>query len=92
MTDGVAWRLRSLPGWRQEGEAIVKEFKFADFKAAFTFMTKAAIEAESLNHHPEWTNVYNRVNVRLSTHDQGKVTPLDFKLAAAMERIAKEVG
>ena len=67
-------------------DAITRSFKFADFNAAFGFMTRAALVAEKLDHHPEWFNVYNRVDVVLSTHDAGGLTELDIKLAEAMDR------
>jgi 4a-hydroxytetrahydrobiopterin dehydratase len=84
---GLAQR---LPGWTmaQGRDAISKTFKFKDFNAAFGFMTRAALVAEQMNHHPEWFNVWNRVEVTLSTHDAGGLTELDLKLAEAMDRIA----
>jgi 4a-hydroxytetrahydrobiopterin dehydratase len=90
----VEEQLRKHPHWRRaaEREAIVREFVFADFAQAFSFMTQVALQAEKLDHHPEWANVYNRVNVVLSTHDAGGLTDLDFRLAAradeAFERYA----
>ncbi|MEL7302900.1 MAG: 4a-hydroxytetrahydrobiopterin dehydratase [Pseudomonadota bacterium] len=80
-------RLGELDGWaRVDGrDAISKTFKFSDFNAAFGWMTQAALVAEKLDHHPEWSNVYNRVEVTLSTHDAGGLTELDFKLATAMD-------
>jgi 4a-hydroxytetrahydrobiopterin dehydratase len=83
---------RTLPGWRMADgrDAIQKTFKFADFNAAFGFMTRAALVAEKMNHHPEWFNVWNRVDVTLSTHDAGGLTSRDIKLAEAMDRIAGE--
>ena len=82
--------LHKLAQWRPvEGrDAIARTFKFADFSAAFGFMTRAALAAEKLDHHPEWTNVWNRVEVTLSTHDAGGLTRLDIALAEAMDRIA----
>ena len=82
--------LAQLPGWRTaEGrDAIQKTFQFKDFNAAFGFMTRAALVAEKMNHHPEWFNVWNRVDVTLSTHDAGGLTELDLKLALAMDKIA----
>ena len=79
-----------LPGWRMaEGrDAIQKTFQFKDFSAAFGFMTRAALVAEKMDHHPEWSNVWNRVEVTLSTHDAGGLTELDIKLAQAMDKIA----
>jgi 4a-hydroxytetrahydrobiopterin dehydratase len=69
-------------------DAITRSFKFTDFNAAFGFMARAALVAEKLDHHPEWFNVYNRVDVVLSTHDAGGLTERDIKLAEAMDRIA----
>jgi 4a-hydroxytetrahydrobiopterin dehydratase len=82
--------LAHLHGWQLDGgrEAICKSFKFGDFSAAFGFMTRVALVAEQFNHHPEWFNVWNRVDVTLSTHDAGGLTDLDFKLAAAIDLIA----
>ncbi len=83
--------LARLDGWREvDGrDAIAKSFKFADFNAAFAFMARAALMAEKLDHHPEWSNVYNRVDVTLSTHDSGGVTELDVALAAFMDTVAR---
>lgn len=82
--------LKQLPEWREvEGrEAIARKFQFKDFNAAFAFMTRAALLAEKLDHHPEWFNVYNRVEVTLSTHDAGGVTEKDIAMAKAMDRYA----
>jgi 4a-hydroxytetrahydrobiopterin dehydratase len=79
-----------LPGWRlAEGrDAIQKTFNFKDFNAAFGFMARAALVAEKMDHHPEWANVWNRVEVTLSTHSAGGLTELDLELAEAMDRIA----
>ena len=79
-----------IPAWAvvPGRDAIQRSFKFADFNAAFGFMTRAALVAEKLDHHPEWSNVYNRVDVVLSTHDAGGLTERDIKLAEAMNRIA----
>ena len=72
--------------WREQDDALVAELSFSDFVAAFEFMTIVAELAESLNHHPEWSNVYNRVNIRLTTHDAGnRVTEKDRELASAIE-------
>jgi 4a-hydroxytetrahydrobiopterin dehydratase len=84
--------LDSLPGWSQEGEAIVKTFEFGDFRAALTFMHRAAGPIEEMDHHPEWTNVYNRVDIRLISHDVGGVTGRDVQLANVLERVAGAVG
>jgi 4a-hydroxytetrahydrobiopterin dehydratase len=79
-----------LPGWTVIAgrDAIQRTFKFKDFSQAFGFMTRAALVAEKMDHHPEWTNVWNRVEVTLSTHSAGGLTELDVKLAEAMDRIA----
>ena len=84
--------LAGLAGWQDvEGrDAIAKTFQFADFNAAFGFMTRAALLAEKMDHHPEWFNVYNRVEVVLATHDAGGVTELDVRMAAAMNVYAGE--
>lgn len=82
--------LAALPGWKPvDGrDAIARDFRFADFSAAFGFMTRVALLAESMNHHPEWFNVYNRVDVILTTHDADGVTALDLRLAGFMNDIA----
>ncbi len=82
--------LRKLAGWSevQGRDAIAKKFVFQDFNAAFGFMTRAALVAEKMDHHPEWFNVYKTVEVTLSTHDAGGVTELDIKLATEMDRLA----
>jgi 4a-hydroxytetrahydrobiopterin dehydratase len=82
--------LAKLSGWQDVTgrNAITKTFVFADFNAAFGFMTRAALVAEKMDHHPEWSNVYKTVVVTLSTHDAGGVTARDIALAEAMERIA----
>ena len=87
---GAAAVLESLPGWRAvEGrDAIARSFRFADFNAAFGFMTRVALAAEKLDHHPEWSNVYDRVDIVLTTHDIGGVTTLDVALARFMDAAA----
>jgi len=77
-------------GWElsDDGKAINKTFRFRGFRDAMAWMTRAAFEAEHLNHHPEWSNVYNRVEVRLTTHDTGSLTAKDIDLARRMERIS----
>ena len=87
--EAVQARLCTLKGWTHENDALLREFRFTDFPAAFAFMTRAAMRAEQLDHHPDWFNVYNRVKVRLNTHDAGGVTELDFLLAEAMDRFAE---
>jgi 4a-hydroxytetrahydrobiopterin dehydratase len=83
--------LGGLPGWTEVPgrEAIGKTFVFKDFNEAFGFMTRAALVAEKMDHHPEWRNVYKTVEVVLSTHDAGGVTGLDIEFAKAMNGIAK---
>jgi 4a-hydroxytetrahydrobiopterin dehydratase len=82
--------LAGLKGWSEvKGrDAITKTFSFADFKEAFGFMTRAALVAEKLDHHPEWFNVYKTVEVTLSTHDAGGLTESDITLAQAMDKLA----
>lgn len=87
----VETALAKLSGWSAAPgrEAIIKSFRFKDFNAAFGFMTRIALAAEKLDHHPEWSNVYNRVDVLLATHDADGVTDLDLKLAKLMDEIAQ---
>lgn len=91
---GAAAAVVRLDGWAAaEGrDAIVKTFRFGDFNRAFAFMTRAALLAEKLDHHPEWFNVYDRVEVLLTTHDADGVTELDLQTAAFMDRAAKELA
>lgn len=81
---------RGFSDWRasEDRPAIVRTFRFADFDAAFAWMSKVAVVAAAADHHPEWRNVYNRVEVVLTTHDAGGVTAKDLALAAAMEAAA----
>jgi len=87
---GAPAALAQLPGWSAADgrDAITKTFKFADFNAAFGWMTRVALAAEKLDHHPEWFNVYSRVEVLLATHDADGVTELDVKLAKLMDAAA----
>jgi 4a-hydroxytetrahydrobiopterin dehydratase len=91
---GAPAALKDLVGWRAaEGrDAIVKTFRFEDFAAAFAWMSRIALTAEKLDHHPEWINVYSRVEVTLATHDAGGVTELDVKLAKLMDAAATSAG
>lgn len=84
--------LGKLDGWQlaEDGKAIAKTFTFRNFSEAFAFMTRAAMAAEKLDHHPDWSNAYKTVSVSLSTHDAGGLTELDFKLAARMDRFAAQ--
>lgn len=85
-----AERLATLDGWQlvPGREAITRSYRFADFNAAFGWMTRVALMAEKLDHHPDWRNSYNRVEVVLTTHDAGGLTELDFQLAGFMDRAA----
>ncbi len=81
--------LAGLPGWTHEGDALTREFVFPSFRDALAWMVRAGFEAEALDHHPEWTNVYRTVRVRLNTHSAGgRVTALDVELAARLGRLA----
>lgn len=86
--------IKKNKGWKKvEGrDALQKVFKFSNFNEAFSFMTRVAMVAEQMNHHPEWFNVYNRVDVTLSTHDAGGVTELDYKMATFMDSIVKKTS
>jgi 4a-hydroxytetrahydrobiopterin dehydratase len=88
--DARSEAIAGLPGWSEvEGrDAIHRTFQFKTFNQAFGFMTRAALMAEKMNHHPEWFNVYNRVEVTLATHDAGGVTDLDIRLARFMDEAA----
>ena len=85
---------RQLPEWSMvDGrDAITRTFEFTNFNQAFGFMTRAALLAEKMDHHPEWFNVYNRVEVTLSTHDAGGLTERDLRLAKAMDAFAAQIG
>jgi 4a-hydroxytetrahydrobiopterin dehydratase len=84
----VAAALEKIPGWQRDGDHLRRDFKFSDFKEAWGFMSRVALCAEAMNHHPEWSNVYNTVSIGLSTHDAGGLTELDVKLAAAIDDCA----
>lgn len=80
--------IQQNPNWHYKNDAIEAEFQFDDFKSAFAFMTRVAFEAEALQHHPEWSNVYNRLNIRLTTHDVGnKVSQKDLDLATRIDAL-----
>jgi 4a-hydroxytetrahydrobiopterin dehydratase len=88
--DEIDSELKQLSGWSFEDDKIHCELKFKDFKQALSFMVRVGFEAEAQEHHPEWFNVYNKVNISLSTHDAGnKVTSKDIKLAKAIDKIYK---
>lgn len=84
---------KNLPLWKRDalGIAIERDFIFKDFQQAFTFMTLCAKYAEEIDHHPDWSNSWNRVNVRLSTHSENALTQLDVQLATVMDRFAIQV-
>jgi 4a-hydroxytetrahydrobiopterin dehydratase len=84
--DEVVAKLSKLQGWRLKKDAIEKTFTFPDFRTAFSAMTRIAFEAEMINHHPEWFNVYNKLTITLSTHDAGGITDSDFDLAHRIEK------
>lgn len=83
--------LGGLPGWTVAGGKLHREYRFGDFAQAFGFMAAAALRAEAMGHHPEWSNVYNRVTVDLVTHDSGGITRKDLELAGAFEEIARKL-
>lgn len=88
----LAQELDKLDGWTQlkDRDAITKHYKFKDFNEAFAFMTYAALVAETMNHHPEWSNIYNNVDVTLTTHDAGGVTELDIRLAQTLDAFSSD--
>ncbi len=88
----ISRRLSALPGWSLKAGKLHRELAFPDFVAAFAFMSDVAGEAEALQHHPEWLNVYNRVVIDLTTHDAGGITTLDFELARRAEDLAARRG
>jgi len=88
--DQITERLSQLPGWAVVEGKLHREFRFPDFKRAFAFMTSVALQADAMDHHPDWSNVYDRVIIRLTTHDASGLTSKDFELAAAADRLAGE--
>ena len=85
----IAAALAGLPGWKLQRNAVAKTFRFKSFREALSFMVRVGFEAEAMDHHPDWTNVYNRVAIRLSTHDAGgRVTAKDIGLARRIQGIA----
>ena len=92
--DACAEALASLPSWTHEVErdAIVRTLRFPDFSAAFAFMTRVALLAEKLDHHPQWSNTYNVVEIRLWSHDVGGLTNRDIVMASAIDRLVDERG
>jgi 4a-hydroxytetrahydrobiopterin dehydratase len=93
LTDSqISEGLTKLPGWKVQSGKLHREYKFADFVAAFGFMTGAALVAQAMDHHPEWFNVWNTVRVDLTTHDAGGISALDVKLAQSMEQLASRLA
>ena len=86
--DEISSALAALPDWSLIDGRLHREFKFADFAKAFAFMTDVAAVADKMDHHPDWSNVYNRVTIHLWTHDAGGITKLDVQLAENIEKIA----
>ncbi|MEO6323949.1 MAG: 4a-hydroxytetrahydrobiopterin dehydratase [Thermoanaerobaculia bacterium] len=86
----VSQRLSALPGWSLKSGKLLRAFHFSDFSHAFGFMTRCALEAEKMNHHPDWTNVYSVVTVRLVSHDAAGITARDFQLAKEFSRVFDE--
>jgi len=89
--DEIELALSQLAGWRLAGPKLRREYRFADFVDAWGFMSAAALVAQQMDHHPEWSNVYGTVVVELTTHDSGGVTRRDIELARRMEAIAKRL-
>lgn len=89
--DEIGERLKAAPRWAlsPDGRSIRRALKFGDFSEAFSFMTRVALAAEKADHHPDWSNVYNRVEIALSTHDAGGLTSRDFALAEAIDAAAE---
>jgi len=83
----ISARLAKLPGWLLHDGKLHREFRFRDFSEAFAFMTRVAMLAESRNHHPDWSNVYDRVTIDLWSHDAGGITERDFELAQDITRV-----
>ena len=81
----ISAELPGLPGWARKGDGIERRYVFADFTHAFGFMARVALLAEKADHHPEWSNIYNKVDIRLTTHDAGGLSVRDFTLARAID-------
>ncbi|MCW2799700.1 MAG: 4a-hydroxytetrahydrobiopterin dehydratase [Aeromicrobium sp.] len=86
--DEIDQALEGLRGWSRDGDALTKTYEFSDFAAAMAFMARAAPGIDEMDHHPEWSNVYNRVDVRLSSHDVGGITDRDLRLAQLLDGLA----
>ena len=85
--DQIAALPAALPGWQVENGKLHRELRFADFNAAFGFMARVALVAEAMGHHPEWSNVWNRVSIDLTTHDTGGLSSLDLELARRIDQL-----
>ena len=86
-SEKISEELKNLPGWSVKDEKLHRDFEFESFNQAFGFMTRAAMEIEKMNHHPEWFNVYNRISVDLMTHDAGGITENDIQLARILNSL-----
>lgn len=91
-SEDIAQHLRQLPDWALQQNTLRRSFEFADFVEAFGFMSQVALLAERNDHHPDWSNVYNRVVINLSTHVAGGITALDFKLAKLISQLRQTVA
>lgn len=85
----IELKIKNLTGWKFKKDGIEKEFKFTDFNEAFAFLTRVALLSEKLNHHAEWSGVYNKVKLRLTTHDAGGLTQKDVTMAEEIEKFVK---
>lgn len=90
--ENIAECLPEIPGWTYSANQLTRRFQFPDFSSALGFMVRVGLVCETLNHHPNWYNVYGKVDVQLWTHDAGGVTSLDMRLAKEMSAIAKSMG
>jgi len=88
----IAGRIHGMDGWRIQDGALARSYEFESFVQAFGFMSMAALQAQRMDHHPDWTNVYNRVDVRLSSHDVGGISDRDFRLAHLIDAAAACAG
>ncbi len=87
----ISKKIKKIPNWTYQNKAIQTSYKFNDFKDTFFVMEQIALMAEKINHHPNWSNVYNVLNISLTTHDAGGVTDKDFELAAMINVVIKEL-
>lgn len=85
----IELKIKNLTGWKFKKDGIEKQFKFTDFNEAFAFLTRVALLSEKLNHHAEWSGVYNKVKLRLTTHDAGGLTQKDVTMAGEIEKFVK---